>query len=402
MIAGNEQIQESSIEEGNGISLFPGQALSLVRKEMRMGRIEIWKKRFFVAFIVLISVASGVVTNVSFFGMARKMNGTKYAPFYLYFMMICYSIIYGIIVLVRSRKQLKLEHWKWYLTLGIFVSIGSIMSQFSNPFVSGSVQSLLTLIVLPGTAIGNRLFLKRSLNFLEMFGISIVLIGQVFAVLPSMIQDLQNGTNMDQNNSNNFFACIFFLLGALFYGSAVDVVQQKVLFPPYEIDLWVQLFFSSIVASIISIFSIFLPMISPLGSLSVEQISKDQIDSFHCFFQVHPLPEGCSENAQFWGCIFLLSSLIYYYMQSYLIKMEDAIFQGVVLAIIVPISCLLFSIPFFGGEEISFFIIISLVLVMIGVIVFKAARTKCNTTTLSKLNKLKDRFVIQRSYGTNQ
>lgn len=386
------------IDPIEGISqVSPGEALTIVRRELFLLKIKGWAS---LIGLICLTIASGVINNVSYYEMGQKMKGIKYAPFYIYLASIWYSMVYGIVVLVRSKDKIKIQHWRWYLVLGIFCSMGSILCQFSNPFVDGNLQSLFGLIVLPGTVIGNRLFLGRKVTLGQMAGLSILLVGEVFAVLPPMIANLGKRETIGQNN---IVACAAFIVGILSTGSVVDVIQQKIFLPPLEIDIWVQLFFGSLIACIFGTLTIFLPMLPFLGSLSLTQVGSDQRDSFLCLFQTHPLPQGCEEGSPIWVVLFLVSSTIYYYAQSKLVQSQDSIFQGVVLVIIVPISCAIFTAPLLGGEAFTFYIIISLLLVVIGAIVFRLATAKpCIQKTDEIFHRFSDRFKTHPNYGTNE
>jgi len=342
--------------------LLPGEALNLVRKDLIKEKV---KRLCFYSFIMFLSISSGVITNLSYVGMIKRMNEYKYTVFYLYFTQIIYSFIYGMVVFIRSRDKLKLYYWKWYLSMGLLVGIGRIMIQLSKPYIDKNIQTLFTFIVLPVTAIGNHLFLKRKQSIIKIIAITIVLLGQVFIVIPSIVKN---------STQTSLIASIVFAIGILLNGSTIDVIQQKVFSYPYEIDLCVQLFFISITSTLLSLFTFFLPMVSFLNNENLEQVFATQKDSWKCFLQIEPLPDDCERFVGVWMLVFIVSSTIYYYMQCYLIKMEDSVFQRVILSIISPISCFMFLIPFFGDEMVNVYVFISFIMIIVGILLFKGSK----------------------------
>jgi hypothetical protein len=68
--------------------------------------------------------------------------------------------------------------------------------------------------------------------------------------------------------------------------------------------------------------------------------------------------------------------VLYFIMQSVLILNHSAIFQAVVLAIVTPVSSLAFGLPAFGGTPITWNLILSLVIVVAGVVVYRLPRPK--------------------------
>eukprot|EP01120_Amphizonella_sp_Union-15-10_P001133 TRINITY_DN11188_c0_g1_i1.p1 TRINITY_DN11188_c0_g1~~TRINITY_DN11188_c0_g1_i1.p1 ORF type:complete len:387 (-),score=44.78 TRINITY_DN11188_c0_g1_i1:22-1182(-) len=317
-------------------------------------------------FLVLGNVITGVGLVVTFVNSAEKMNGIKYVPFLLYSTTIVCTFVFLIIALIWARDQMKLHLWKWYLFMGSLQGFGAIFYQYGDPFVSGILQSLLSSVVLPATYFGVRMFLRdQTFNLAMNAGCFIVVGGIILGVSPPFFET-------DRTDGKSTVAgVILYILGVIFSGACLDIVQQKIFSEPYNCNIWAQAFIINGITIIPSFLTIFLNMLPPFGGESFSQILQNQKDSFLCFTQTKPLPENCYPGAPWWVICFVFFFVSNFLFQSALIKDESAVFQCIAFALVTPVASLSFAIQFFGGERVTWYVIVSLVVVFFGAILYR-------------------------------
>jgi len=245
------------------------------------------------------------------------------------------------------------------------LGIGSTFAQFSDPFVSGDIQSILVMAALPGTWIGARFILKRKSSWIQIFGVLIVIAGGVVAVIPPFL--VRGG-----EASSSWIGSIAFVIAMLF-SSAVDILQEKIYVPPIDVDLWESLFWSNIFMIPILLLNPLLTMIPSLSGVTFSEMLLNQKQAFQCFIG-YSLPPNCQPGAFWWVLAYTISYIVYFWGQAELVRSYSAVFQCVVLSFVVPLSAISFWIkPFVGVnvEQFEWYILVSLIVVTIGAIIYR-------------------------------
>jgi hypothetical protein len=339
------------------------------------------KKTLDKKFIVLIiaTTLAGLANGVSFAQMARMMSDITYAPWLLYATALPYTVLYFIMVyLLTPASEIRSCRLFWYyFVLGVFgVGLAGVTSQFGDGYVSPTLQALVQSLQIPFTAIGIKLFMTdrfgmasaaEPISCLMWCGVGLVMTGIFLAtVVPKL---LSTGWEDDGTTIAGFFGFVYGMIGA----AIVDVVQRSY-FKIHSGDVWLQLLWSNLITIPIFLLSPLLTMSDSFGGLTWDQMIARQGDGFQCFAQVEPLPYACQIGALPWTIIFIFAYGSYYYMQSILVKEYGAIFQSVILGLVVVGQTLIQTLSVFGDQELSVYNWIALALCILGIVLYAFGR----------------------------
>jgi len=202
----------------------------------------------------------------------------------------------------------------------------------------------------------------------KILGGGIVLAGTVLGVLPPLIYN-----NSSQSLASNTPFWVSFTVSAVF-PAAIYNVWLEVLFQRYEVDVLHLVTWTNFYETILCILALPLTMIPRFGqNLSLYQIFQEQIRAFECIASVKDIP-GCMPGAwlPFFASVVVI--LLFVYLEATVIEQESATFQAIVQALLTPSTAIYFSIRFLAGsqqEPLTWYIITALVVIVIGMVVYK-------------------------------
>jgi hypothetical protein len=124
-------------------------------------------KHSWIFVVVLLEVAFGVANYVSYYLMAQRMEGARYDPFLLYTSTAMGVLFFGLGKIFFERRNPSYQQqqaamsssdktigglarilphlWPWYLAMALVSFVTSVLQQVSDQYVSGDVQSILSV-----------------------------------------------------------------------------------------------------------------------------------------------------------------------------------------------------------------------------------------------------------------
>ena len=196
-----------------------------------------------------------VVNNISSSMMAYVMP--HYPSWLLYATTILYTIGFYFLAIWNgekpfSKENLTYKNQRQFLWLGLWTFLNGLTFQFADPWISGNLAQLLSMLGIPFVWIFSKLILKDSFTCIEIWGSLIVIAGVIFGSLPKLTCILpsvnsncnSNGTwkQLPDNNSHTYsyksnhppFMVILFIISVLF--QAIEQVwQDKAFRKPYQL-----------------------------------------------------------------------------------------------------------------------------------------------------------------------
>lgn len=347
-----------------------------------------------------ISIISGVGNNIAFVQMGIHMP--MYPASLLILTTLLYVLIFSVWLMVQSNNNTnntpntpkyannnnntapynESNLYLHYTMIALLVVIGGILSQYSNVFVGGSIQSLINQLTLPIVTVLLSILYKHKYTLIERCGVTIVLIGSCIGIICPLYDDnvlLKPAVRHDElyaSQFNNVFWVIMFVMSDI--PSALTNVYEDYLFtnriqPVNEIHY---LCWSNIISLLGYVMTIPCMLIPKIGNLDgMNELWRNQVDALICVFTSSGiLPDGCSPNSYLPIISFVICVVIYFYCLAVLIRQQNPIYQIIVQALITPISAIAFSsttIMHTHAESLSHYTIVACILIPIGIAIYK-------------------------------
>jgi len=256
-----------------------------------------------------------------------------------------------------------------FLGLGFVGGLVDTFITFANPFVSADLQAIITQMGLPLTIILVRLFGVEKFNLTKIVGGTVVLAGTLIGVIPPMI--------VNGGPAGSVTWIIIFILATV--PQAIYNVWLEVLFQRYDIDLIELVAWSNFYESVLCVLALPLSLVKPFGNEpSFKHLIIGQIETVKCIFGKDE-SLGCTNTTWFYFFLYLLFVILYLYTESKVIEKESATFQVICSTLFTPATAIFFSIRQFAGsntEDLSWNIITALVVIIIGMIIYKFSDIK--------------------------
>eukprot|EP00054_Salpingoeca_dolichothecata_P026875 m.194143 g.194143 ORF g.194143 m.194143 type:complete len:414 (-) comp25790_c0_seq4:57-1298(-) len=348
-------------------------------------------------------VLFGVGNNVSFFLMAKK--AARFPLFLLYVTTFMYTTMYGVwaflnIIFDKERHQPALQafiardHQLQFFWLGIWLTVNGLLSQFSDPYVNGNLQSVLYQLQLPATGILAVWLLKERFSFLSLLGSALVLGGCLLVALPPLLSGSNStepnpiqfnstlaptigpaqcvGQKTSSSTTNPFWAIVFAL--SVIPNGINAIIQEQLFHKNPRLDSVLLLFWSNLFTLAFYVLALPLGMAPNLGDLSWHGLLLNQKDAFLCFYGGNHLPCGCEKNAFIPIIAFVACYMGFFYFLAVLVKEVSAVFETLINGVVTPAAAVAFSFHWLLGsdaEALTPWVIAACFIVPVGVVVFK-------------------------------
>jgi len=267
------------------------------------------------------------------------------------------------------------------------IVIGGIFSQYSNVFVSGSIQALSNQLTLPLVTLLVYVVFQRPFSRLEVIGITIVVIGSLIGIVlpliyPPPIKEAAYYDDEYRAEYNHVFWILLFVASDI--PSAITNVYEDYILnndrfmdprTGQKIDEIHYLAYSNLFSLIGYILALPCMLIPKIGNLhSIHELYENQRDAVTCFLGHYDKVDGCEADAYIPIVSFVMCVCIYFYMLAVLIKQENTVYQVIVQSLITPISVIAFSsetIMHKHAETLSYYQIIACMFIPIGILLYK-------------------------------
>ncbi len=265
-----------------------------------------------------------------------------------------------------------------YVLVGALVTVGGAFSQFSDPHVTGAVQSVINQLTLPLTAGFAAAILGHRFTKLEVIGASIVTAASLLPVIPLVASGGEMGVVGSDGVMNSPFWVFIFLLSD-FPSALVNVIEELAFARPYRADEIHYLAFTNLLSLLGYGSLVPLDRLNPgqdpkLAALSTWEI---QANAFKCFFNgsgTENLPPACEPNAWMPVIGFVLCIVVYFYVAAVVVKHESAAFQALANTLVTPVSAIAFSSVLLMGrhaQQLDAGTVAAIVLIPAGIVVYK-------------------------------
>ena len=340
-----------------------------------------------VAVFTVVTVVSSVVNSIAFVRIAQVMRSTSDIAFIVLCTTLIYSFIYLVIaLLVVPKTEKRWDLGRAYALLGFLMGAGALLAQFSDLYVAGSYQSIFNTMSFPVTCIVMRYAVTgRPFQIAQLRSFGLVGLGIILVTVMPFIQPTK-----DNEGPTTLVGSIVYIAGVIIGTSGPDLLQQRLTAKPFSVNIWQQL----AMGNVLSLPWIMLtPFVGAIVRGSFVKEFNGLAKSWDCFFEFRPLPDTCSPGAAIWIMTYNITYVIMYYCRTFLMKKLSVVYLSLVDALIVPITTLFFVIPSLGGEKITWYLIVGLLLVVAGVLVYREPPPTLEETYLLPMERTLSRTL---------
>jgi drug/metabolite transporter (DMT)-like permease len=279
--------------------------------------------------------------------------------------------------LKRSRKPMAAADdevsapWSALVFIGCLNGSANFFQGTGMPHTSGLSQSLLLVLSLPIVLILSYVFLKKAPTKLSAVGAACILGGTAVSALRGSI----NSVGSDGGIAIFWYSTLFFALGQIFLGA--ERVYEDFVFGKYRaadpmtmfcVTMWTQFF----------LYLVFLPTqtLPAFGGIDLSEIPGVIYDGFLCTIGTssnHPGRPACDGKNTALFFIYCVVDFLTYFVGLYIISKFGAPTMAVASAIVIPISQIVYCLPFLGKYVEHFYPsdFVALVIVLIGYTVYE-------------------------------
>lgn len=262
-----------------------------------------------------------------------------------------------------TQEQLAIPQYK-FAVMGMWDSVAGIMQTFSVNYISNaSTVVLVQQSAIPISMMISKITLNARYTSSQYSGASIVMLGIVAVLLPSLSQSSGNSTG----SAELFW--IFVLVLSCVPMCLSSVYKEKAL-GEVEIDV---VYLNGCVAFFQFLFAI--PICIPSAeviNVSTSQILPNIWDGMRCWFGIDTLESDQCSSAPFFVTAYLAFNIVYNILTVIVLKHGSANILWMASTVIVPLSDLAFSLPFMPNHKpMTIFDVIGLVIIMLGLTIYR-------------------------------
>jgi len=327
-----------------------------------------------VPFYSILTIVAAALQAVSF-----KKAGYSLQKFpYVILLVVAFSFIPILFIFVvyidRTYGILKesktYEVKKTFVILGFLNAANGILIIFSNPHVSGIVQSALAQTVIPMTLILSVFYLQASFNKFQYLGALVVFIGVFIEFIPYLTDN--NHDNFGNASSKPFFVLTFCLgqLPASFSG-----VYQENAFSKTRVNVVYMMAYSSLAQFLFLVLFAPVNFVPYFGNTTPEDFISMINNAFLCITNNYDGHPECRDAGIVLFCC-IISMLLTQIFQTLLVKVSSAATSVLVMTLITPVSSIAFTFQFLMGqhtEEINIIQAIALLVLLTGIGLYRFA-----------------------------
>jgi len=268
-----------------------------------------------------------------------------YAAYLLYGTTFLYTIVFLLIAIVQDRDVggpfgKKARSWnqqRHFLWLALWTALNGLLFQYSDPYVSGPTAQILGNLSIPSVWFFNKFLLHDAATVQENIGTSIVLIGTVIGIIPSLSKDSSGSIE-----SNPWPAVVAFGASAVVQGLEMTF-QDRAMRPPNDVRPATALFWYNL-------YSLF-----PYMGTIIGEGLDNQVHAVVCAlgapFPADALNGNCRSESWFWPQVFVLGYVGAFFLNALLIRRFNAVWVGVIGTLGAPLSAAVFAVPAIVGNE---------------------------------------------------
>eukprot|EP01130_Rhizamoeba_saxonica_P000714 TRINITY_DN10645_c0_g1_i1.p1 TRINITY_DN10645_c0_g1~~TRINITY_DN10645_c0_g1_i1.p1 ORF type:complete len:391 (-),score=10.44 TRINITY_DN10645_c0_g1_i1:97-1104(-) len=333
------------------------------------------------------------MSSVLFVRLTHKMKGFEYLLASIFYPSSVTLFIWPVLAFWISfgtvTKRDRTFPLYRFAIIAIFSVANNLLTALPGPYVDGPLQVILQRALLPFTMVGSYIVLKTRYQWNHYLGVLILLGGVLLEVWEKL-------TDITIEN-HTFWICLFFC--ASIPKAASFILKEKWIKASGVNILYFQGWDSifEIFAGVLLFPTIFIPYPNQ-NHVNITQASSYIVDGVLCFCGVDS--EYSSGNCDFTIAVylfFLVMNLIKILSALLLIKYISAAVSAVASTCVVPVSSILYLIPYIAGEaaviKISWFTVFSIFFVCLGMLVYRIKAEKSDYRVKSLLNEVEEDYV---------
>lgn len=319
----------------------------------------------------VLTILSAALQSVSF-----KKAGYSLMSFpYIILLVVAFSFIpilflfvfyidktYGIL---KESKTVEVK--KTFAVLGFLNALNGVLIIFSNPHVSGIVQSALAQAVIPTTLVLSVLILKVSFSKFQYIGAFVVFVG----IFVEFIPYLQTSAQQSSTVASNPFFVLTFCLGQL--PASLSGIYQEIAFSKSRVNVVYMMAYSSLAQFIFLVVLAPVNFIPYFGNSTPQEFLQMFKNAFLCVANDYDGHSECQNAGLILACC-IFSMLLTQIFQTLLVKVSSAATSVLVMTLITPVSSFAFTFHFLMGEhveQISVVQTLALVILLIGIALYR-------------------------------
>lgn len=265
-----------------------------------------------------------------------------------------------------------------FCIIGLFNALNGILIIFSNPHVSGVLQSILAQAVIPFTLILSIVWLRTRYVWYQYIGAITVVGGVAVSLVPTFepTSNKSSSTSYFETSDSDTDAIIWSALFALgqIPQALCGIYQEKVFVnAPFKVNVVYMLAWASL--SQFLVLACFFPVnfVPWFGSLAVTDVLPYLRNSTECLLHTDAAQQQCSQALP--DIVFcILSMLTCNLVQALLVKYSSAVLSVFVITLVTPVSAFAFTLRFLMGNDVETvdpLEIVALGILMVGIFTYR-------------------------------
>lgn len=303
------------------------------------------------ALIVVLTVVNCVVwtvNSVSFWQVGVKMP--DYPIFANWIGLVPYVLFIPLLAWKPNRLILRIHIL--LITYTILSAGDSVLEIMADSNTGGVVQAICaTAVPIPVIALLTWIVFKRRPTIFEIVGSIIVMAGSGLIIFES------------EGIYVNWWIIAY--IAGLILGCVYTIIWEYIFINYQETEVVHVMGWTTLYSFPLYFLTIF---------INGSNVWQNQANGFRCFFGQQPLPPGCSAGAWIPLVVYSLSSVVSDVVQLYFVKNDSAYFLIIADTLTTPLTSIVMSFQWLFGssaEPITWYTIISCLLIIIGILVYK-------------------------------
>eukprot|EP00750_Incisomonas_marina_P033089 INCI9559.1.p1 GENE.INCI9559.1~~INCI9559.1.p1 ORF type:complete len:559 (+),score=99.69 INCI9559.1:169-1845(+) len=391
-------------------------------------RMSIWKT-LRVAFLAVMLILVQTLQVVSF-----KKAGYSFGPYpYMILILVSFAFVplFGVAAWIIACRTggfvpeiTTCSFKKHFFIIGIFNALNGILIIFSNPHVSGVLQSILAQAVIPFTLVLSILWLRTKYAVFQYIGAFIVIGGVGVSLIPTF-ESTPNSTDpnatmlglgddfdsMDDEASvatgdsggggvnQGVIWAIIFTLGQL--PQALGSIYQEKVFvaTPHQINVVYMLAWASLAQFVMLAAAFPINFVPWFGAVNVQDAGAYLHNATSCLVNGAGSAPQCDE-AFLDICYCVVTMLLTNVVQTLLVKYSSAVLSVFVITLVTPVSAFAFTLHFLMGDDVetvNLLEIVALVVLMVGIFIYRGrailATFKKKKNAAKKSSRLSEKLL---------
>lgn len=374
-------------------------------------RMSIWKT-LRVAFLAVMLILVQTLQVVSF-----KKAGYSFGPYpYMILILVSFAFVplFGVAAWIIACRTggfvpeiTTCSFKRHFFIIGIFNALNGILIIFSNPHVSGVLQSILAQAVIPFTLVLSILWLRTKYAVFQYIGALIVIGGVGVSLIPtfesapnstdpnttmlglgvdfdSIVDDEASVAGAGDSDSDSgggggggvnqgVIWAIIFTLGQL--PQALGSIYQEKVFvaTPHQINVVYMLAWASLAQFVVLAAAFPINFVPWFGAVNVQDAGAYLHNATACLVNGVGAAPQCDE-AFLDICYCIVTMLLTNVVQALLVKYSSAVLSVFVITLVTPVSAFAFTLHFLMGDDVetvNLLEVVALVVLMAGIFIYR-------------------------------